>query len=80
MGVLVQTLLHIIGNWFFNSLCLFACSRWISGVSLTPVEGIPDYILVLELGLILTFQSVPVAMKLHARFLRTAKRSKMTGA
>ncbi|MBQ6509100.1 MAG: phage holin family protein, partial [Flexilinea sp.] len=54
MTALIQTLLHFIANWFFNSLCLYACSRWISGVSLTPVGEIPGYILVLELGLVLT--------------------------
>lgn len=54
MTAFIQTLLHFIGNWFFNSICLFACSKWIDGVSLTPPEGIPVYILVMELGLILT--------------------------
>ena len=54
MTAIVQTLLHFIGNWFFNSICLYACSRWINGVNLTPAEGVPVYILVMELGLILT--------------------------
>lgn len=54
MSALIQTLLHFIANWFFNSLCLYACSRWIKGVTLTPTGEIPAYILVMELGLILT--------------------------
>ena len=54
MSAIIQLLLHFIGNWFFNSICLYACSRWINGVTLTPADGIPTYILVLELGLILT--------------------------
>ena len=53
MSALIQTLLHFIANWFFNSVCLYACSRWISGVNMTPNE-MPVYILVMELGLILT--------------------------
>ena len=55
MNALIQTLLHLIANWFFNSVCIFACSRWINGISLTPAENIPGYILIMELGLILTF-------------------------
>ena len=54
MSALIQTLLHFIGNWFFNSICLYVCSEWIKGVSLTPADNVPVYILVLELGLILT--------------------------
>ena len=54
MSSIIQILLHFIGNWFFNSICLFACSKWINGVTLTPVDGVPVYILVMELGLILT--------------------------
>ena len=54
MSALVQTLLHFIGNWFFNSICLYACSSWISGIDLTPTGDAPIYILVMELGLILT--------------------------
>ncbi len=54
MSALIQTLLHFIANWFFNSISLYACSRWISGVTLVPAENIPVYILVMELGLILT--------------------------
>ncbi len=58
MTSLIQTLLHFIANWFFNSICLFACSRWIDGITLQPVEGVPVYILVLELGLILTLLNI----------------------
>ena len=54
MSSIIQILLHFIGNWFFNSICLFACSKWINGVTLTPIDGVPVYILVMELGLILT--------------------------
>ncbi len=54
MSALIQTLLHFLANWFFNSLCLYTCSRWINGVSLTPIGDIPVYILVMELGLVLT--------------------------
>ena len=54
MTALIQTLLHFFANWMFNSICLYACSRWIDGIVLTPVEGVPLYILLLELGLILT--------------------------
>ena len=58
MTSLIQTLLHFIANWFFNSICLFACSKWINGITLQPEEGIPVYILVLELGLILTLLNI----------------------
>ena len=54
MTALIQTVLHFIGNWFFNSVCLYACSCWITGVTLSPAENLPVYILVMELGLILT--------------------------
>ncbi|MBR6090219.1 MAG: phage holin family protein, partial [Anaerolineaceae bacterium] len=54
MSALIQIILHFFGNWFFNSLCLAACSSMIKGVTLTPPEGLPAYILVMELGLILT--------------------------
>ena len=54
MSALIQTLLHFISNWVFNSLCLYVCSKWISGIVLLPAENMPVYILVLELGLILT--------------------------
>ena len=54
MTALIQTILHFIGNWFFNSVCLYACSCWINGVTLSPAENMPVYILVMELGLILT--------------------------
>ena len=54
MSVIIHELLHFIGNWAFNSICLYACSRWINGVTLIPTDGVPIYILVMELGLILT--------------------------
>ncbi len=54
MSALIQTILHFIGNWVFNSICLYACSSWIGGVDLNPAGDMPVYILVLELGLILT--------------------------
>ncbi len=54
MSAIIQDLLHFIGNWAFNSIALYACSRWINGVTLTPADGVPIYILVMELGLILT--------------------------
>ncbi len=57
MTALVQTLLHFIGEWFFNSVCLYACSKLINGVNLTPPGEMPVYILVLELGLILTMMN-----------------------
>ena len=54
MSAVIQTLLHFIGNWFFNSISIYACSKWINGITLTPEGDMPVYILVLELGLILT--------------------------
>ena len=54
MRTLIRTLLHFIANWFFNSLCLYACSQWLPGMKLTPIGNIPLYILVMELGLALT--------------------------
>ena len=54
MRALIRTLLHFLANWFFNSVCISACSRWIGGVSLTPDGNVPVYILMMELGLILT--------------------------
>ena len=54
MSALVQILLHFISNWFFNSICIYACSKWINGITLTPSGNMPVYILVMELGLILT--------------------------
>ena len=54
MSALVQTLLHFVGNWLFNSLCIYASSVWMKGIILTPSADLPVYILVLELGLILT--------------------------
>ena len=47
MSVIIHELLHFIGNWAFNSICLYACSRWINGVTLTPTNGVPVYILVM---------------------------------
>lgn len=54
MTAIIQTALHFIANWFFNSICIYACSRWFSRIVLIPDDNMPLYILVLELGLILT--------------------------
>ena len=58
MNAFIQTILRFIGNWFFNSIALYACSRWINGINLTPAPDVPVYILVMELGLILTLMNV----------------------
>ena len=58
MNAFIQTILRFIGNWFFNSICLYACSKWINGITLTPSADVPVYILVMELGLILTLMNV----------------------
>ena len=67
MSSLIQSLLHFLANWFFNSLCLYACSRWIKGINLIPAENVPVYILVMELGLILTILNAlirPIMLRL----------------
>ena len=58
MNAFIQAILRFIGNWFFNSICLYACSKWINGITLTPAADVPVYILVMELGLILTLMNL----------------------
>ena len=54
MRFLIRTLLSFIANWFFNSLGIYACSRWLDGMVIVPPPGVPLYLIVMELGLILT--------------------------
>ena len=49
--------MHFIANWFFNSLCLFACTQWRTGMHLIPDPHIPLYLVVMELGLVLTIMN-----------------------
>ena len=57
MKSLIQLMLHFIGNWFFNSLAIYACSAWMKGIDLVPIEGVPVVFLALELGLVLTLMN-----------------------
>lgn len=54
MRTFIRTILHFIANWFFNSVCLYACTQWLPGMTLYPQENVPLYLLVMELGLALT--------------------------
>ena len=57
MRTFVRTILHFIANWFFNSLCLYACTQWLPGMNLYPAANVPRYLLVMELGLVLTLMN-----------------------
>ena len=54
MRTFIRTVLHFFANWFFNSLCIYSGSRFLPGFHLIPQDGIPIYLLVMELGLLLT--------------------------
>ncbi len=57
MRTFIRTLLHFIANWFFNSVCLYACTQWLPGMILYPQPNVPLYLLVMELGLVLTIMN-----------------------
>lgn len=57
MRTFLRTILHFIVNWFFNSLCLYACSRWLPGMQIIPQDGVPLYLPVMEIGLALTIMN-----------------------
>lgn len=58
MRTFIRTILHFLTNWFFNSLAIYACCRWLPGMKLVQEPGVPSYLLVMELGLVLTVMNM----------------------
>lgn len=57
MRTFIRTVLHFFANWIFNSLCLYAAGRFLPGFHIIPQQGVPTYLLVMELGLALTLMN-----------------------
>ena len=54
MSTVIRTILHFFANWLFNSMALYACEKWFANMHIYPSPGVPTYLVVMGLGLVLT--------------------------